>query len=225
LPVPVSGIDCGDPGALSKIISVDICGVVFGGVKVTDTLQLFPGLRVLLHCDFTANAPGVTLCITMVSDGPFFFAVFLTFSVFALLVFPTGVVVPKARAGGLTCGGEGIAVAVAVGVAVAVRVALGVGLVVAVAVGVGVRDEVADAVAVAVGVEVGVAAVDVAVGVAVALAAKGFEKKSVRLFAVSAISRSPASSIPPPCGRQRLVALGTPPPKLQLSAAPVRTCA
>jgi len=39
---------------LSKILSV----AVSGGVKVTDTLQLFPGLSVPLHCDFIANGRG-----------------------------------------------------------------------------------------------------------------------------------------------------------------------
>jgi hypothetical protein len=80
----------------------------------------------------------------MVSDGPFFFAVFLIFSVFGLLVLPTAVVVPNERVGGITCGGKGVAVAVGVGVGVAVVV------------GVGVRVEVAVAVRVAVAVGVAV---------------------------------------------------------------------
>ena len=63
LPVPESGIICGEFAALSKIISVAACGAVSGGLKVTDTLQVFPGLRVFLHCDLIANAPAVTLCI------------------------------------------------------------------------------------------------------------------------------------------------------------------
>ena len=187
LPVPESGIICGDPAALSKIIRVPACGVVSGGLKVTDTLQLFPGLRVLWHCDLIANAPGVTLCIWMVSDGPFFFAVFLIFSVFGLLVLPTGVVVPNDSVGGITCGGKGVAVAEGVGVGVAVVVEVGVGVLVevavavrvAVAVGVAVCDDVEVAVAVAltvavaVGVAVGVAAVEVAVGVGVGDAESG----------------------------------------------------
>ena len=125
--MPDSGTICGEPGALSKIISIAFCGVVSFGEKVTDTLQVLPGLRVFLHCDLIAKTPtGVTLCIWMIRDGPFFLAVFLIFNAFGLLVLPTGVVVPNARAGGLTCGGEGTAVAVAVGVAVVVAVAVGV---------------------------------------------------------------------------------------------------
>ena len=99
MPVPDSGTVCGEPAALSKIIRVAACGVVSGGLNVTDTLQLFPGLSVLLtHCFLSANAPGVTLSVWIVRDGPFFVAVFLICNVFALLVFPTGVVVPNARA-------------------------------------------------------------------------------------------------------------------------------
>ena len=46
LPVPVNVTVCGDPATLSKIISVPTCGVVSGGVKVTENLQLFPGASV-----------------------------------------------------------------------------------------------------------------------------------------------------------------------------------
>ena len=121
---------------MSKIIRVAACGVVSGGLKVTDTLQLFPGLRVFLHCDLIAKAPAVTVCIWIVSDGPFFFAVFLIFSVLGLLVLPTGVVVPNASVGGITCGGKGVADGVGVGVAVAVTVGVAVAVRVAVALGV-----------------------------------------------------------------------------------------
>ena len=47
LPVPVNVTVCGDPTTLSKIISVPTCGVVSGGVNVTENLQLFPGASVL----------------------------------------------------------------------------------------------------------------------------------------------------------------------------------
>jgi len=165
-PVPDSSTICGPPAALSMIVRVPVCGVVFGGLKVTDTLQLLPGLSFFRHCDFIANAPGVTLSIWMVRGRPVFFLPrFLITSVFGLLVFPTVVFVPNASVGGLRLGGKGagVAVGVALGVAVAVAVAVRVAVAVAVAVRVGVPD---DAVAVAVEVAVAVA-VDVTVGVAV----------------------------------------------------------
>lgn len=161
--MPESVTDCGELAALSKTISVVVCGVVLGGVKVTDTLQVFPGLRVFRHCDLMANAPIGTDSISMVSDAPFFFAGFFISNDFGLLVFPTAVFVPSDRVEGI-CGGSGVALAVGVGVAVAVRVAVAVAVAVRVAVAVAVAVRVAVAVAVAVFV-----ALPVAVGVAVAV--------------------------------------------------------
>jgi hypothetical protein len=55
------------------IVRVPTCGVVSVGLKVTTTLQLLPGLSFFRHCDFIANAPGVTLSIWTVRGRPVFF--------------------------------------------------------------------------------------------------------------------------------------------------------
>ena len=49
LPVPDSGIICGAPIASSLTINFPLCGLVSGGVKVTETSQVFPGANVLMH--------------------------------------------------------------------------------------------------------------------------------------------------------------------------------
>jgi hypothetical protein len=59
LPVPDSGIICGDPAALSLTINSAICGVVSIGLKVTGTLQLLPAFNVLMHVVLTANGASV----------------------------------------------------------------------------------------------------------------------------------------------------------------------
>src|ERR1700684_703910 len=146
-PVPDSSTICGPPAALSIIVRVPTCGVVSVGLKVTDTLQLLPGLSFFRHCDFIAKAPGVTVSICTVRGRPvFFLPTFLITRVFGLLVFPTVVFVPNANTGGLRLGGKGAAVAVgvALGVVVAVAVAVRVAVAVAVAVGVGVPEDAVD---------------------------------------------------------------------------------
>ena len=95
LPVPVSVIVCGDPVTLSKIISVPLCGVVFGGVNVTSTLQLLPGASVLWHCDLTANG-GVAVSIWIIAERcELLLLAFLSEIFLGLLVFPTTVPVPN----------------------------------------------------------------------------------------------------------------------------------
>ena len=203
MPVPVSATDCGEFPALSKTISVAVCGVVLGGVKVTDTLQVFRGLSVFRHCDLMANGPSGTDSIWMVSDAPFFFAGFLISNDFGLLVVPTAVVVPSDRVEGI-CGGSGVALAVGVGVAVAVRVAVAVAVAVFVALPVAVGVAVAVTVAVLVAVAVGVVlAVAVGVGTgdppswntvpaaflgrAIEGAVADLDQAGIRIFAVGAI--------------------------------------
>ena len=100
LPVPVSVIVCGVPTTLSKIISVPLCGVVFGGVKVTTTLQLLPGASVLRHCDLTANG-GVAVSIWIIAERcELLLLAFLSEIFLGLLVFPTTVPVPNDTLGG-----------------------------------------------------------------------------------------------------------------------------
>ena len=110
-------------------------------MKVTDTLQLFPGVSfLLLHWLFIANTPpgGDTVSIWMMAvRRDDLLLAFLIGIDLALLVFPTGVPVPNET----ICGCNkfiGTWVGVAVGVAVGVPLWVGVAVVVAVAVGVGV---------------------------------------------------------------------------------------
>ena len=159
-PIPDSPTDCGEPLALSKIIRLPVSAVVSStGLKVTDTLQLLPGLSVFLDRDLTANTDGDALSISTLTGTPVcLLPLFLMVTDLGLLVFPTVVLVPKLSEEGPT---ETIptGVGVAVGVWVAVGVAVGVAPV-AVAVGVAVRVALAVAVAVlddvAVAVGVGV---------------------------------------------------------------------
>ena len=101
LPVPDSDTLCGEPTTSSSIIRLPFCGVVSVGLKVTDTLQLLPGFRVLSHCDFTTNTDGDALSICILTDKVFFLPAFLIFTVLAALVPPTIVVSPNARECGL----------------------------------------------------------------------------------------------------------------------------
>jgi len=67
--------------ALSKIIRLPLACVVSTGLKVTDALQLLPGLSVFVHCDFTANTDGDVLSILMFIAGPFLPLAFVIFTV------------------------------------------------------------------------------------------------------------------------------------------------
>src|ERR1700685_153737 len=88
---------CGELAALSIIIRVPVCGEVSVGLKVTDTLQLFPGFRVFAHFDFSANTGFVTSSISTISAAPFLFLpLFLIVIVSGLLVFPTVTLFPNA---------------------------------------------------------------------------------------------------------------------------------
>ena len=62
-PVPDSPTDCGEPVTLSKIIRLPLCGVVSDGLKVTDALQLLPGMSVSSHSDVTVNTGHVVTFI------------------------------------------------------------------------------------------------------------------------------------------------------------------
>jgi hypothetical protein len=150
-PVPDSPTVHGASVTLSKIFRLPLCGVVSVGLKVTDALQLLPGLRVFSHIDFTPNTDGDALSSMMLTAKPvFLLPAFLIVTVLALLVIPTVVLLPNTSEPGVIVSFSEIGAGVAVGVGVAVRV-----LVVAVAVGVAVAVRVAVAVAVAVGVGCG----------------------------------------------------------------------
>jgi hypothetical protein len=119
-PVPDSGTDCGEPVTLSLISRFALCGVVSGGVKVTDTLQLLPGMSdVSAHSDDTANADGDgdTLSPSMLTARPvFLLPAFLIVTVLGLLVFPTVTLFPNASEAGLIVSFSEIGVGVAVAV-------------------------------------------------------------------------------------------------------------
>ena len=173
LPVPESGTICGAPDALSLTINAPVCKVSSLGLKVTSTLQLLPGFKVLAHCFATANgAPVVVSLVTTTSIPECFESVFLIVTSF-LLVLPILVLSPKLTGFGLNDSiPKGVGVDVGVGLAVAVAVAVAVLVAVAVAVGVPLVEvavAVAVAVLVAVAVAVAVPLVEVAVAVAVAV--------------------------------------------------------
>ena len=183
-PVPDNCTVCEPVPASSMIVSTAVCGEVSGGLKVTDTLQFLPGLRLLFLHDFLiANALDDTVSPEIFKIAPvFFLPSFLSVSDFGLLVFPTLVVAGKASPVPLmemTGVGVGVGVRVVVAVCVAVAVAVGVGppvdveaavlVGVAVAVDVALGVPVGVAVTVALAVAVGVDAVEVAVGVAFAV--------------------------------------------------------
>ena len=83
---------------MSIIIRVPVCDDVSAGVKVTETLQLFPGFRVFTHFDLTANTDGDgdTFSISITSAGPFFLPPFLIVILIGLLVVPTVTPLPNA---------------------------------------------------------------------------------------------------------------------------------
>lgn len=140
-PVPDNPTDCGDPAALSKIIRVAVCSVALGGEKVTETLQLFPGLSVFSHADFTVNTGGSALSLSTFTATPvFFLPLFLIVTLLALLVVPIFTLLPNDKEPGLIVSVPKIGVGVAVGVAVAVGVTVAVPVAVAVAVGDGVAE-------------------------------------------------------------------------------------
>jgi hypothetical protein len=104
-------------------------------LKVTDTLQFLPGLRLFLHDFLIANALDDTVSPEIFKIAPvFFLPSFLSVSDFGLLVFPTLVVAGKASPVPLI---EMTGVDVGVGVDVRVIVVVAVCVAVAVAVGVG----------------------------------------------------------------------------------------
>ena len=129
---------------MSKIIRLPIVCSVFTGLKVTDAVQLWPGMSVLAHCDFTSNTDGDAISFSMFTARFFWVLVFVILTVFGLLVFPVLTFFPNPSELGLIVSfpgvgvGVGVAVAVAVVVAVAVGVELAVGVAVLVAVGVAV---------------------------------------------------------------------------------------
>ena len=104
---------------MSEIFRLPLCSFVSGGVKVTDTLQLLPGLSVL-HSDVTVNTDGDALSLSMftakfTAKPVFLLPAFLIVTVLALLVFPT-VTDPNASEAGLNVSFSEIGVGVAVGV-------------------------------------------------------------------------------------------------------------
>jgi hypothetical protein len=107
------------------IVSTAVCGEVSGGLKVTDTLQFLPGLRLFLHDFLIANALDDTVSPEIFKIAPvFFLPSFLSVSDFGLLVSP----VPLMEMTGVDVGvGVDVRVIVVVAVCVAVAVAVGVG--------------------------------------------------------------------------------------------------
>ena len=136
------------------MVNSPYCAVVLGGVKVTETLQLFPGANVLMHWLLTAN--GATV-VSPVIDMWILDLVELLFVIVtdsAWLTLPTLVLFPNFKDLGLnlSLSGSGVGVGVGVGVTVAVAVAVGVPVAVAVGVTVAVTVAVGETVAVAVAV-------------------------------------------------------------------------
>ncbi len=145
------------------MINSPLCALVSVGLKVTETLQLFPGANDVLHSLLTANGAAADSPVTSTVIADFLEAPFLIVTVLGLLTELTIVDLPNFRDFGenVSLGSTGVGVADGVGGAVAVPDAVAVAdavvVAVAVAVIVAVREGVAVAVAVEVGVAVGVA--------------------------------------------------------------------
>ena len=112
---------------MSSIIRLPLCAVVSVGLKVTDTLQLAPGLSVFSHSDLIENTGGDAVSIVMFTGSPvFLLPAFLIVTVLDLLAFPTVVLLPNAKVLGVTVSFSGSGVGVAVGPPIWVGVAVGV---------------------------------------------------------------------------------------------------
>jgi len=139
------------------MINSPLCAVVSVGLKVTETLQLFPGANDVMHWLVTANgaAADSRVIITVILD--FLELSFLIVTVLGLLTELTMVDLPNFTDLGenASSGSTGVGVADGVGVAEGVGVAVAVADTVIVAVAVG--EGVPVALAVGVGVAVGVA--------------------------------------------------------------------
>ena len=157
LPVPDSGIFCGSPVSSSLTINSPLCAMVSVGLKVTETLQLFPGANDVLHWLVTANGAAADSVVTITVILDFLEAPFLIVTVLGLLTELTMVDLPNFTDLGenASSGSTGVGVADGVGVAEGVGVAVAVADTVIVAVAVG--EGVPVALAVGVGVAVGVA--------------------------------------------------------------------
>jgi hypothetical protein len=136
------------------MINSPLRAVVSVGLKVTETLQLFPGANVLMHWLLTANGATVVSPVIDMWILDLFELLFVIVTDSAWLRLPTLVFLPNFKDLGLnlSLSGSGVAVAVGVGVAVAVAVAVGVPVAVAVGVTVAVTVAVGETVAVAVAV-------------------------------------------------------------------------
>jgi len=161
LPVPDSGICCGSPVSSSLMINSPLCALVSVGLKVTETLQLFPGANEVTHLLVTANGAAADSPVTITVIADFLEALFLIVTVLGLLTELTMVDLPNFTDLGenVSLGSIGVGVADGVGGAVGVPEAVAVAdaVAVAVAVIVAVGEGVAVAVAVEVAVAVGVA--------------------------------------------------------------------
>ena len=163
LPVPVSGILCGEPTTLSLISSSPVCSRPSVGLKVTRTLQLFPGSSGTVHSLVAANGRSVDTPVTDMTMPDFFELSFLMVTFLGLLVVSSRVFLNFTSFGEIfSLVSTGVAVGVAVGVAETVGV--GVAEIVGVADTVGVDVTLGVAVRVALG-----DGLEVAVGVLVAL--------------------------------------------------------
>src|SRR5271156_4645409 len=100
LPVPERLTLCGELGASSTIVRVPSCEMVLVGLKVTDTLQLLPGLRTFSHCDFIANCCGDALSIAILSGMLRLRPEFVIVTVLGLLVVATRTLLPNASVSG-----------------------------------------------------------------------------------------------------------------------------
>jgi hypothetical protein len=114
--IPDSPTDCGEPIALSKIITLPVSVVVSSvGVKMTDSLHFLLGASVSGHCDFSVKTDGDAVSIVTLTAAPvFLLPLFLIVMCLALLGLPTAVLSPKSS-------DEGLIYSVPTGVAVAVE--------------------------------------------------------------------------------------------------------
>src|SRR5260370_17263187 len=90
MPVPDIGTFCGAPDASSWTTKFPICRVVSGGVKVTNTLQVFPGANILMHMLLILNgAASVVSPVIVTWFLEILELMFLIVTFFTFLVLPT----------------------------------------------------------------------------------------------------------------------------------------
>ena len=95
LPVPDRRRICGAPATSSLMINSPVCCEVSGGAKVTETLQLFPGANVVMHCLLTAKGAAAVSPVIVMAIPDFFELPFLIITSLGLLTEPTLVYFPN----------------------------------------------------------------------------------------------------------------------------------